>query len=62
MVPSVSGDDEIGDKLVRGLTGLGFTRPQAQRTLEALRTGRGPVPWSSPIEVLLRAAVQMLAT
>jgi hypothetical protein len=60
--PAAPGDDELGDKLLRGLTGLGFTRPQVNRTLEVLRSGRGPVPWSSPIEVLLRAAVQMLAT
>ena len=60
--PGIGGDDERGDKLIRGLTGLGFTRAQVHRTLKALRSGRGPVPWSSPLEDLLRAAVQMLAT
>jgi hypothetical protein len=58
----VAGADELGGKLVRGLTGLGFTRARVHHALEALRSGRGPVPWSSPIEDLLRAAVQMLAT
>jgi hypothetical protein len=57
----IASDDDVVDKLRRGLTGLGFTRAQARTALEALRSGRGLVPWSSPIEVLLRAAVQMLS-
>jgi len=52
--------DERRDKLLCALTALGFTRGQAQKAIEQLRSGGGPVAWDAPIEELLRAATQRL--
>jgi hypothetical protein len=52
--------DERSDKLLRGLTALGFTRGEARKAIEQLRSGGGPVAWDAPIEALLRAATQIL--
>jgi hypothetical protein len=52
--------DQKSEKLLRGLTALGFTRGEARRALELLRGGGGPVAWDAPIEELMRAAAQIL--
>jgi hypothetical protein len=48
------------DKLFDALTHSGFRALQARRALERIRGGDGPIPWSSPIDELLRAALQVL--
>ena len=52
--------EQKSEKLLRGLSALGFTRGQARKAIELLRSGGGPVAWDAPIEELLRAAAQML--
>ena len=51
---------EKWDKLLGALTHSGFAPQQAQRALALLRGGAGPVSWSSPVDELLRAALQVL--
>ncbi len=43
-IPALAVDAEVGDKLVRALTGLGFVRARALATVKTLCAGRGPVP------------------
>jgi hypothetical protein len=52
---------ETYDKLLHGLTELGFRRKQTCAVLDALRSGKGPVAWTASPEELLRAAMQLLA-
>ena len=51
---------EKWDKLLGALTHSGFAPKQARRALALLRGGDGPVSWSSPVDELLRAALQVL--
>jgi hypothetical protein len=47
-------------KLFSGLTGLGFPKKQTRAALDVMRSGNGNVAWTAPIDVLLRAATQLL--
>jgi hypothetical protein len=53
-------DDQTYDKLLQALTRLGFGRKETRSLLDELRSGRGAIGWTAPIEQVLRAAVQLL--
>ena len=55
-------DDNDGtyEKLLSGLTGLGFRPKQVRTALDSIRDGTSSVAWEAPLDVLLREALQRL--
>jgi hypothetical protein len=52
--------DATYDKLLSALTGLGFRPKQARAVLDLMRDGKSRVPWTAPLDQLLREAAQLL--
>jgi len=55
-------DDNDGtyEKLLSGLTGLGFRPKQVRTALDSIRDGTSSVAWEAPLDVLLREALHRL--